>query len=150
VTILGVPDRPGVAALVFESVAKHNVVVDMIVQNISEEGLTDISFTVSRKDAAQTQELMQKVADEIGARNVTLDTGIVKVSCVGAGMRSAPGVAARMFRALADEGINIIMISTSEIKVSCIVEEKYSELAVRVLHKAFEDDSPSVGEETDT
>jgi aspartate kinase len=142
VTILGVPDRPGIAALVFESVAEHNIVVDMIVQNISEEGLTDISFTVSRKDAKKTLELMKKVAEDIGARDVTLDTGIVKVSIVGAGMRSAPGVAARMFRVFADEGINIMMISTSEIKVSCIIEEKYAELAVRVLHKAFEESKP--------
>jgi aspartate kinase len=149
VTILGVPDRPGIAALVFETVAKHNIVVDMIVQNISEEGLTDISFTVSRKDAERTQELMRTVAEQIGARDVTLDTGIIKVSIVGAGMRSAPGVAARMFRALANEGINIMMISTSEIKVSCIIEEKYAELAVRVLHKAFEEDSPTVSEDSE-
>lgn len=148
VTILGVPDRPGIAALIFETVAANNVVVDMIVQNISEEDLTDISFTVSRKDAEQAKDLMHEMAKEIGARDVTLDTGIVKVSIVGAGMRGAPGVAARMFRAMADEGINIMMISTSEIKVSCIIEEKYAELAVRVLHKAFEEDAPVVSEES--
>lgn len=147
VTILGVPDMPGIAAAVFETVAKHDVIVDMIVQNISEAGLTDISFTVSRKEADKTKELMKKVAEEIGARDVRLDTGIVKVSIVGAGMRSAPGVAARMFRALADDGINIIMISTSEIKVSCVIEEKYAELAVRVLHKAFEEDHPTVSQD---
>ncbi|MCH7767827.1 MAG: aspartate kinase [Nitrospinae bacterium] len=147
VTILGVPDRPGIAAIIFETVAEHNVVVDMIVQNISEEGLTDISFTVSRDDAERTQKLMREVAKEIGARDTTLDTGIVKVSIVGAGMRSAPGVAARMFRTLANEGINIIMISTSEIKVSCIVEEKFSDEAVRVLHEAFEEASPPAGGE---
>lgn len=148
VTILGVPDMPGIAAVVFETVAKNDVVVDMIVQNISEQGLTDISFTVSRKEAAKTKELMKKVAEEIGARDVRLDTGIVKVSIVGAGMRSAPGVAARMFRALADDGINIIMISTSEIKVSCVIEEKYAELAVRVLHKAFEEDQPTISQDS--
>ncbi len=147
VTILGVPDRPGIAAIIFETVAEHNVVVDMIVQNISEEGLTDISFTVSRDDAERTQELMREVAKEIGARDTRLDTGIVKVSIVGAGMRSAPGVAARMFRTLANEGINIIMISTSEIKVSCIVEEKFSDEAVRVLHEAFEEASRPTGGE---
>lgn len=150
VTILGVPDRPGVAALIFEAVAEHHVVVDMIVQNVSEDGLTDISFTVSRNDAVRTQELMRKLAEEIGARDVSLDTGIVKVSIVGAGMRSAPGVAARMFRTLADEGINIMMISTSEIKISCIIEEQHADPAVRILHKAFEEDAPAIRGEADT
>jgi len=150
VTILGVPDRPGIAALIFEAVAEHRVVVDMIVQNISEDGLTDISFTVSRKDADRTQELMRKLAEEIGARDVILDTGIVKVSIVGAGMRSAPGVAARMFRTLADEGINILMISTSEIKVSCIIEEQFADPAVRILHKAFEEGASAISDEADS
>jgi len=137
VTIRNVPDKPGIAARVFDPVFKSGIVVDMIVQNTSEDDITDITFTVPKTDFYKTMKLVSGVAQEIGAEKVLGDEDIAKVSIVGAGMRSHAGVAQMMFRALADENINIMMISTSEIKVSCIVEEKYTELAVRVLHKAF-------------
>jgi aspartate kinase len=138
VTIRGVPDRPGIAAQVFGAVADHGVVVDMIVQNVSRDGLTDISFTVPRGDRPQVVATLADVARRIGAARVTHDDRIAKVSIVGVGMRSHSGVAARMFRALSAEGINIHMISTSEIAVSCVIEDKYTELAVRALHDAFQ------------
>jgi len=138
ITVARVPDRPGIAAKIFEPISAAGIVVDMIIQNVSEEGFTDITFTVPRGDARRALEIVQRAAEEIGTKKVTLDEGIAKVSIVGSGMRSQPGVASRMFRALASEGINIMMISTSEIKISCVVDEKYTELAVRVLHKAFD------------
>lgn len=137
VTITKVPDRPGVAGQVFEPVFRAGIIVDMIVQNTSEEGRTDLTFTVPKTDFLKTMKLVSDVAQKIGAERVLGDEDIAKVSIVGVGMRSHAGVAQRMFRALADENINIIMISTSEIKVSVVIEEKYTELAVRVLHKVF-------------
>jgi aspartate kinase len=137
VTVQGVPDKPGVAAKIFSEIAGNNVVVDMIIQNIGEGGLTDMSFTVPRTDAKKIMEIMKRVVADIGAKNVTLKEDIAKISIVGVGMRSHSGVAAQMFSSLAKEGINILMISTSEIKISCVIEAKYTELAVRVLHESF-------------
>jgi aspartate kinase len=137
ITLLGVPDRPGIAGRLFGGIAKENIVVDMIIQNISQEGLTDISFTVPKGDAQKAVALVKTLARGIGARDVELSEGIAKVSVVGVGMRSHSGVAATMFETLAREGINIMMISTSEIKVSCVMDAKYVELAVRALHDAF-------------
>ncbi len=143
-TVTGVPDRPGVAATIFGAVAQANIVVDMIIQNVSQpaspaggETTTDISFTVPRDEQRKALELVKKVAKEIGARDVQLAEGIAKVSIVGVGMRSHSGVASQMFQALARERVNIMMISTSEIKISCVIEDKYAELAVRTLHEAF-------------
>ncbi len=138
VTVQGVPDKPGVAAKIFNTISDNNVVVDMIIQNIGEGGLTDMSFTVPRTDAKKIQEVMKRVIAEIGAKSVSIKEDIAKISIVGVGMRSHSGVAAQMFSALAKEGINIMMISTSEIKISCVIDAKYTELAVRVLHDAFE------------
>ncbi len=140
VTVQGVPDKPGVAAKIFNTISENNVVVDMIIQNIGEGGLTDMSFTVPKTDAKKIQEVMKKVVAEIGAKNVTVKEDIAKISIVGVGMRSHSGVAAKMFTAMAKEGINIMMISTSEIKISCVIDAKYTELAVRVLHETFEMD----------
>lgn len=137
ITLLGVPDRPGIAARLFGGIAKENIVVDMIIQNISQDGLTDISFTVPRSDGEKAVALVKTLAHEIGARDVELSEGIAKVSIVGVGMRSHSGAAATMFDTLAREGINIMMISTSEIKISCVMDAKYVELAVRSLHEAF-------------
>ena len=137
VTVVGVPDRPGIAARIFGRIAEENIVVDMIIQNVSERGLTDISFTVPKSDAIQALEIVKEVATDIGAQEVTLDDRIAKVSIVGVGMRGHSGVAGQMFQFLARENINIMMISTSEIKISCVIEAKYAELAVRVLHDAF-------------
>lgn len=138
VTLLGVPDKPGVAVAILGPVAEANIEVDMIIQNVGADGLTDFTFTVHRNDYDQTLKILEKVKDTLGARAVTGDKKIVKVSVVGIGMRSHAGIASKMFRALADEGINIQMISTSEIKISVVVDEKYLELAVRTLHSAFE------------
>lgn len=144
VTLTGVPDRPGIAAKLFGHIAAANIVVDMIIQNASDGGLTDISFTVSRSDAQQTLALAQESLADLGAREAKLQTNIGKVSIVGVGMQSHAGVAARMFEALAAENINILMISTSEIKVSCVIEDKYTELAVRTLHEVFQLDQGAV------
>ena len=143
ITVLGVPDRPGIAASILGPVSDANIEVDMIVQNVSTEGLTDFTFTVQSNDYEQALEITKNVAAELGAREVIGDTQIGKISLVGVGMRSHAGVATRMFRALAEEGINIEMISTSEIKISVVIDEKYLELAVRALHTAFglDDDS---------
>jgi aspartate kinase len=138
VTIRGVPDRPGIAAQVFGAVSDHGIVVDMIVQNVSRDGHSDISFTVPRLDRPTVVATLEDVAKKIGAETVTYDDRIAKVSIVGVGMRSHSGVAARMFRALSRENVNIHMISTSEIAVSCVIEDKYTELAVRALHDTFE------------
>jgi aspartate kinase len=137
ITITRVADRPGIAAALFGRVAEANIVVDMIVQNISQDGSTDISFTVPKTDYARTQEIVRVVLKEIGADKLIGDDKIAKVSIVGVGMRTHSGVAAKMFETLGREKINILMISTSEIKISCIIEAKYTELAVRVLHEAF-------------
>jgi aspartate kinase len=147
ITVTRLADRPGVAATLFGRVAEANIVVDMIVQNISQDGYTDISFTVPKADYAKSMDIVKGVVKEIGADKVIGDDKIAKVSIVGVGMRTHSGVAARMFEALSREKINIQMISTSEIKVSCVVEAKYSELAVRVLHEAFGLGAEAVTEE---
>jgi aspartate kinase len=139
ITILGVPDKPGVAFRILGPVAEANIDVDVIIQNVSHDGKTDFSFTVHRNDYQRTLDLLKtEVAPATGAREVTGDPRICKVSIVGIGMRSHVGVAASMFRTLSEEGINIQMISTSEIKTSVVIDEKYMELAVRALHRAFE------------
>ena len=138
VTVLGVPDQPGVAHLILGPIADANIEVDMIVQNVAPNGeTTDFTFTVHRNDFGRAVEILQEVAGAMGAREVVGDTKIVKISLVGVGMRSHAGIASTMFEALAKEGINIKMISTSEIKVSVVVDEKYLELGVRALHDAF-------------
>jgi aspartate kinase len=137
-SILRVPDRPGIASRVFGSLGTQHIVVDMIVQNISRDGYTDISFTLARADRARAEEVLGNVGKEVGASGVVADDRVAKVSIVGVGMRSHAGVAARMFETLSREGVNIQMISTSEIAVSCVIEDKYTELAVRALHDAFE------------
>lgn len=137
VTVKGVPDQPGIAASVLSPVGQANIEVDMIVQNVSSDGTTDLTFTVHRNDYERTLEVLREVANRIGARLVTGAVDIVKISVVGVGMRSHAGIAGRMFETLAREGINIRMISTSEIKISVVVEDKYLELAVRALHSAF-------------
>ncbi len=136
-TIAHVPDKPGIAGKIFGQIADAGVVVDMIIQNVSTEGITDISFTVPGGDVSKVEGEVEKIAEEIGAGGVTIDASIAKVSIVGVGMQSHSGVAARMFKTLAEENINILMISTSEIKVSCVIDSKYSELAVRALHECF-------------
>ena len=137
ISLLRVPDRPGIAAQVFGAVAAKNVVVDMIVQNISRDGFTDISFTLPRGDHARARAALEAIARQVGAEGISHDERVAKVSIVGVGMRSHSGVAAQMFTALSGEGINIQMISTSEIAVSCVIEDKYAELAVRALHDTF-------------
>ncbi|GMQ92471.1 MAG: aspartate kinase [Gammaproteobacteria bacterium] len=137
VTVLGVPDQPGVAAKILGEVAQEGINIDMIVQNIGADGLTDFTFTVHRADYDKALKTLQKVSRDISARDVVGDNKIVKISIVGVGMRSHTGIASTMFQTLAKEGINIQMISTSEIKISVVVDEKYLELAVRALHTAF-------------
>ena len=136
-TITGVPDLPGVASKILCPVADKNIEVDMIIQNIADDLTTDFTFTVHRNDYQKTKSILEDVCKSLGARHVTGDDSIVKISIVGVGMRSHAGIASTMFKVLADEGINIRMISTSEIKISVVVDEKYLELAVRSLHKAF-------------
>jgi aspartate kinase len=137
ISVVRVPDRPGIAAKLFKPLTEAGINVDMIVQNISHQGCTDMTFTVSKPDYERALELTNKVAKEVEAEEVTGDTGIAKVSIIGAGMKSHAGIALKTFEVLAKEGINIEMISTSEIKISCVVAAKYTELAVRVLHDAF-------------
>ncbi|CAG0905499.1 unnamed protein product, partial [Darwinula stevensoni] len=139
ISVLGVPDTPGIAYQILGAVAGANIEVDMIIQNLSRDGKTDFSFTVHRNDYAKTIDLLKSsVASKLGASSVEGDAKICKVSMVGIGMRSHVGIASKMFRALSEEGINIQMISTSEIKTSVVIDEKYMELAVRALHKAFD------------
>jgi len=147
VTIRKVPDQPGIASRIFGPVFESGIVVDMIVQNTSEDGLTDMTFTVPKSDFYKTLKQVSDVAQEIGAEKVIGDEDIAKVSVIGVGMRSHAGVARKMFEVLARENINILMISTSEIKISCIIEEKYTELAVRVLHNAFGLDDEQKGDQ---
>ncbi len=150
VTVMGVPDKPGIASQILGEVAEANIDVDVIIQNVSHDGRTDFSFTVHRNDYARTMELLKaKVAPATGAAEVLGDPKICKVSIVGIGMRSHVGVASRMFRTLSEEGINIQMISTSEIKTSVVIDEKYMELAVRALHKAFDLDDPNAVRKSD-
>ena len=141
VTVIAVPDRPGVSAALFENLANASINVDMIVQNTSKDGLADISFTVPKADMRTAEEIVERVAKEMGAQSVTHDTDIAKVSLVGAGMKTSPGIAARMFRVLADNGVNIHMISTSTIRVSVVISSSEMEKAVRALHTAFGLDS---------
>jgi aspartate kinase len=138
ITLLDVPDQPGVAATIFRAVAAEGVHVDMIVQNVGHDGQTDLSFTVPRDDLPRLTPVLDRVVKEIGAPEYTTDDGIAKVSLVGAGMRSNPGVVAEMFEALAEKGINIEMISTSSIRVSCIVRRRDAEEAVRTIHDRFD------------
>jgi aspartate kinase len=138
ITIVGVPDKPGIAARIFGPVAEAHINVDMIIQNISQAALTDLSFTVPRADLKKAVPLIQAVAKDIEAKSVSITEAIAKVSLIGVGMRSHSGVAAKMFEVLSREGINIMMISTSEIKISCVIDEKYLELAMRALHSAFD------------
>ena len=140
-SLLSVPDRPGVSALLFESLAKANVNVDMIVQNTSNEGTTDISFTLPMADVKTAEPILQDVAKKVGAIGLTQEDDIVKLSLVGAGMKSSPGIAAKMFRVLADNDINIEMISTSTIRISVVVRREHMQSALRVLHTAFDLDS---------
>ncbi len=137
ITLLRVPDRPGLAAQVFGPIAAANIVVDMIIQNASEDGTTDLTFTVPKADHKKALVIVEKTLPDLQAQGVKVDTDIAKVSVVGVGMRTHAGVAAKMFEVLAAEGINIEMISTSEIKISVVIDGKYTELAVRVLHDAF-------------
>lgn len=147
ITVPRVIDRPGIAARLFGAVAEAGIVVDMIVQNTGQDGFTDISFTVPKADFRKASQIVSKVAKEIGAGEVIGDEKIAKVSIVGVGMRTHSGVAARMFEALARENVNIMMISTSEIKISCVVDAKYAELAVRALYEAFQLGQEAVDEE---
>lgn len=137
ITIMGIPDQPGIAAKVFGPVAEADINVDVIVQNVSEQGYTDITFTVPTSDFQQTMAIMRRLCTEMDARDVKGDDSVAKVSVVGVGMRSHAGVAKDMFDVLAKEGVNIQMITTSEIKITVVIEEKYIELAVRSLHSAF-------------
>ena len=141
ITVLGVPDQPGVSAALFEPLASANVNVDMIVQNTSTAGTTDISFTLPKTDVANAQPIVERIAKQVGATGVTQDTNIAKISLVGAGMKSSPGIAAKMFRVLADNNVNIEMISTSTIRISVVVAAPMLEKAVRSLHTAFDLDS---------
>jgi len=136
-TVLGVPDRPGIAYQILGPIADANIDVDMIIQNVGHDSTTDFSFTVNRSEYTKALAILEQVKAHIGARAITGDNKICKVSAVGVGMRSHPGIASMMFRILAEEGINLQMISTSEIKISVVVDEKYLELAVRALHQAF-------------
>lgn len=138
ITVLGVPDKPGIAYQILGPIADANVEVDMIIQNQSVEGKTDFTFTVPRGEYAKSMEVLKGVKEHIGAVSITGDAKVSKVSVVGVGMRSHVGIASQMFRTLSEEGINILMISTSEIKISVLIDEKYMELAVRALHKAFD------------
>ncbi len=144
ITIKKVPDQPGIAAKIFLPISDAGILVDMIIQNTRDSHLTDMTFTVMRNDYARAMEIVRRVAEEIGAESVTGDQDIVKVSIVGVGMRNHSGIASTMFQILAKEGINMMMVSTSEIKVSCIISEKYTELAVRALHDAFALDKDNV------
>lgn len=141
--IVGVPDKPGIAAKVFESLAKKNISVDMIVQSTSQEGVNEIAFTVDKDTVEDTKKVTQVISKEIGAKDVSCDVNIAKVSIVGAGMIGRPGIAAAMFKSLADSSINIQMISTSEIKVSCVIDAKDGDKAVKAIHKVFELDKIS-------
>jgi aspartate kinase len=137
ISVMRVPDKPGIAAQIFSPLSHANITVDMIIQNVSHEGYTDLTFTVPKADFKKALKIIEETAKDVGAGGVSCDENIAKVSIVGVGMRSHSGVASKMFQTLSQEGINILMISTSEIKVSCVIGAKYSELAVRVLHEAF-------------
>ncbi len=137
ITVVHVPDKPGIAAALFSPLSDNNINVDMIIQNASLEGFTDLTFTVSKKDLKKAQKIVDTAAHAIGAKKVEVDDQVAKVSIIGVGMASHSGVAAKMFTTLANESVNIMMISTSEIKISCVIQRRYTELAVMVLHDAF-------------
>lgn len=137
ITVVHIPDRPGIAANLFLPLSERHISVDMIIQNASSQGFTDLTFTVAKKDMKTAQKIVEATAKEIGAKKVEVDDDVAKVSIIGVGMLSHSGVAAKMFKTMADESINIMMISTSEIKISCVIQRKYTELAVMVLHDAF-------------
>jgi aspartate kinase len=137
ITVVHVPDKPGVAASLFMPLSKHNISVDMIIQNVSAEGFTDLTFTVSNKEMKEAKKIVDATAKAVGAKKVEVDDDVAKVSIIGVGMVSHSGVAAKMFKTMSNESINIMMISTSEIKISCIIKRKYTELAVTALHDAF-------------
>jgi aspartate kinase len=138
ITVVHIPDKPGIAASLFTPLSERNISVDMIIQNASAQGYTDLTFTVSKKDMKEAQKCVEATAKDIGAQRVEVDDDVAKVSIIGVGMVSHSGVAAKMFKTMADEGINIMMISTSEIKISCVIQRKYTELAITVLHDAFQ------------
>jgi aspartate kinase len=144
ITFSRVPDTPGIASRIFNPISDAGIVVDMIIQNTRAGDMTDMTFTVPKSDYERAMKIMQKIAEDIGAESVTGDTKIAKVSIVGVGMRNHSGIATTMFHILSRENINIMMISTSEIKISCVIEEKYTELAVRALHDAFELDKANL------
>jgi aspartate kinase len=137
ITVVHVPDKPGVAASLFTPLSEHNISVDMIIQNASAEGFTDLTFTVSKKEMKEAQKIVDATAKAVGAKKVEVDDDVAKVSIIGVGMVSHSGVAAKMFKTMSNENVNIMMISTSEIKISCIIKRKYTELAVTALHDAF-------------
>lgn len=137
ITVVHIPDKPGIAANLFTPLSERNISVDMIIQNASSQGYTDLTFTVAKKDMKAAQKIVEATAKEIGAKKVEVDDDVAKISIIGVGMVSHSGVAAKMFKTMADESINIMMISTSEIKISCVIQRKYTELAVMVLHDAF-------------
>ena len=147
ITVRKVPDKPGIAAKLFTALSDAKIVVDVIVQNVSKKDKTDITFTVSKADAKKAYKIMDEMAKKVGAEGVSIDEDIAKVSIVGSGMMSHAGIASKMFAVLADEGINIEAITTSEIKLSCVIESKYGQLAVQALHKAFGLDKEEVEEE---
>jgi aspartate kinase len=138
ISVMRVPDKPGIAARIFTPLSQANITVDMIIQNVSHEGYTDLTFTVPHADFKKSLKAVEAISREIGAAGVQSDENIAKISIVGVGMRSHSGVASKMFDVLSKEGINIQMISTSEIKVSCVIDAKYTELAIRLLHEAFD------------
>ena len=137
ITVVHIPDKPGIASTLFSPLSERNISVDMIIQNVSAQGFTDITFTVSKKEMKEAQKIIDTTSKDIGAQKVEVDDDVAKISIIGVGMVSHSGVAAKMFKTLADENINIMMISTSEIKISCIIQRKYTELAVMALHDAF-------------
>lgn len=147
ITVVNVPDQPGIAAKIFTALSDANIVVDIIVQNVSRGDFTDITFTTAKTDAKKAYKIMEEVAPGVGAEKVNVDNDIAKISIVGLGMRSHSGIASKMFSILAHEGVNIEAITTSEIKISCVIESKYGELAVRALHKGFGLDAEDVKEE---
>ena len=147
ISVMRVPDTPGIAAQIFGPLSEANITVDMIIQNVSHEGFTDMTFTVMRTDVKKALQIVEKTAKAIGADGVKHNESISKISIIGVGMRSHSGIASKMFSVLSQEGVNIEMISTSEIKVSCIIDDKYTELAVRVLHEAFDLDKINVAAE---
>ena len=138
ITVVGVPDRPGIAAAIFEPLARAGISVDTIVQNASINNITDLTFTVAKSDLNRAMEVVKPIAESIGARECVSDSKLGKISVIGTGMQNTPGYAARMFGTLSEQGINILLITTSEIRITCIIDESRVKDAVRALHKAFE------------